>query len=151
MAVLVHPFHISYCQTDIRPESHRLEIAIKLFTDDLEIGIQKELGTNPHLATAQQTADAEALVARFLKQHLVFSPDGKPVPLTFIGFETKMDVVWCYLESDQMPAFTTLKVKNDLLISQFEDQNNIVQLTLNGKTKGLTLNSGNTSGVIQRW
>ncbi len=48
--------------------------------------------------------------------------------------------LWVYFEFKQSPPLTTLEIKNAVFTDLFFDQNNIVYVHVNGKSKSMMLN-----------
>lgn len=147
--ISVHPFYISMCQIELRPEAKTAEVAIKCFTDDLEKALVAETGVNPRLGTPSEAKDARQMLETYFTRHVRIKINDTATPMQWVGFEVEMDVVWVYFEAKDLPRPQRITVFNDVLVREFETQNNIVQVTLSGKTKGLMLGRGKTSGEVQ--
>ncbi len=147
--ISVHPFYISMCQIELRPEAKTAEVAIKCFTDDLEKALVAETGVNPRLGTPAEAKDARQMLEAYFNRHFRLKVNDAAASLQWVGFEVEMDVVWVYFEAQNLPKPQRITVFNDVLVREFENQNNIVQVTLTGKTKGLMLGRGKTSGEVQ--
>ena len=137
----VHPFHLSVCEIDYNPGSKRLEVAIKLFSDDISNGIEEATGTNIHLGEDNETESADQELDVYIGRRLKVWVNEKPVNFTFLGRENNKDanVTWCYVESEELPEITSIKVRNQLLIEMFPTQKNIVHITVNEVKKSLLL------------
>ena len=144
-----HAFHASITQLELKPETGRLEVAIMMFTDDLEKAIQPVNHPALYLATAKEHPRAEALVNAYVNQHIALIVDGVPVKLTFIGKETEADATWCYLESEVIGKFKKLEISNSVLLAQFEEQTNIIHLKKDGKTQAKITNNGSKKAVFE--
>lgn len=130
----MHDFHASITQIEHSSKSGRLEMAVKVFTDDLEAAIQPVGLPTLHLATAQERAESAALIEKYLVEHVAVRADGKAVQMNYLGKETESDATWCYFESRPIDAPHRVEVTNSLLLSLFEDQVNIIHLKKGGKT-----------------
>lgn len=140
-AVTVHDFHASITQIDVNAESKRLEVAVKLFTNDIEAAIQP-LGQLPlQLGTAKENERTTTLLSAYLTKHLAVHADAQPVALKYIGKETEADATWCYFESEPMGSFSALTVTNTLLLAQFDDQVNIIHLNRHNRKQAKLTNA----------
>ena len=137
----VHPFHLSVCEIDYNAGSKRLEVAIKLFSDDISNGIEEATGTNIHLGEGNETESADQELDVYIGRRLKVWVNEKPVSFTFLGRENNKDanVTWCYVESEELPEITSIKVRNQLLTEMFPTQKNIVHITVNQVKKSLLL------------
>lgn len=142
-----HDFHVSITQMEQNGETGRLEVAVKVFTDDLEAAIQPAGMSTLHLATREEHAAADSLIRQYLLEHVRLHVDGIPVVLAYLGKETEADATWCYLESGPMGRIGQLKVTNTVLFTQFDDQVNIIHWKKDGKTRARMV-SANERSVI---
>lgn len=143
-----HPFFISICQIHHNSEAKTLEVAIKLFSNDLETAMEAEQIQALHLGTDREIADADAHIGQYLQQHLQLSVDGTPATGEFIGKEFDADVVWCYIEVPNVSTVSKLEVSNRLLMDEFPSQTNVVHITVNGERKSMLLQKGNARDVV---
>lgn len=143
-----HPFFISICQIHHNSESKTLEVAIKLFANDLETAMGAEQTSALRLGTDRENPDADAHIANYIQQHLLLSVDGTSVTGEFIGKEYEADVVWCYIEVPDIPTVSKLEVSNRLLMNEFPSQTNVVHVTVNGQRKSMLLQKGNARDIV---
>ncbi len=143
-----HPFFISICQIHHNSEAKTLEIAIKLFANDLETAMEAEQTPALHLGTDREIADANSHIDRYLQRHFQLSINGTPVTGEFIGKEFDADVVWCYIEVPDVSTVSKLEVSNRLLMDEFPSQTNVVHITVNGERKSMLLQKGNARDIV---
>lgn len=143
-----HAYHVSLTQVAYNAETKALEIAVKIFTDDLE-GTLEALGApRLHLDGPLEHADAKALIARYLENRISWTVNGSVQSAKFIGREYEDDATWCYLEITDLPEFRSFTVRNVILTERFEDQSNLIHLTVNGRTQSLLLNAQKPTGSM---
>ena len=136
------------CQIRHKPADHSVELTLKIFTDDLEKALLEFTGKPVHLDKEDLTQEIGGIVKRYLHAHLNILMDDQEVTLQYLGMELDYDVTWCYLEGSAPEAFHKFEIRNDLLTEIFEDQVNIINVVASGKKKGLLLNRGQVSGVV---
>ncbi|KAA9340791.1 DUF6702 family protein [Adhaeribacter soli] len=131
-----HPYHVSIAEVSYNPKSQALEIAIKVFTDDLEKTLS-DAAKKP--VTLQQSPDVKSQLAAYLKKTFQVEINAKQVlPQKFLGFETEDDAQWLYLEIPVKPEqLKQLTLRNKVLFETFEDQMNLMNVTMNGQKKTL--------------
>ena len=135
-----HPFYISVCQVDHNPDSGAVELAFRIFTDDLEQALEA-MGTDRlRLGTEREAEKADLYIGRYLARHVEIEIDGQPVSAVFLGKEVDTDAIWCYLEVENIPLLNTMTMTNTLLLETFEDQVNLVHVNANGQKKSLVFN-----------
>ena len=126
-----------------------MEVAQKIFWDDLEVSLSKEAGGAVDFLKPKDKAKLESQVKAYLLKHTQVWVNGKMVPLSYVGYEVEEDAAWCYLESGITVVPTTVEVQNTLLLREFAGQQNIVHVYLNSKSpKSLLLGEGKERGRI---
>lgn len=130
---IAHPFHISLTEIRQNPQTRKLEIAQKIFWDDLEIGLKKFHQTEIDFLNPKDPNLLEEQARNYLLAQNEIWVDGKKANLKLLGFEIEGDAVWFYLESDPVSWKSKIEVRNSVLIDEFPDQQNIIQLYPKGK------------------
>lgn len=93
------------------------------------------------LGTASEPPEANELIAAYLQKHLVLKVNGKPVAFNYLGKEAQLDATWCYMEVEKVGNVRKLEIQNTLLLDDFEDQTNLVNLNIKGtKKSGISRN-----------
>ena len=147
--LLAHPFFISLTEIRYNAGSKKMELAQKIFWDDLEVALSKEAGGVVDFLKPKDKAKLESQVKAYLLKHTQVWVNGKLVPLTYVGYEVEDDAAWFYLESTATTAPKTVEVQNTLLLRDFEGQQNIVHVYLNSKSpKSLLLGEGKEKGRV---
>ena len=146
---LVHPFFISLSELRYNAGSKKMELAQKIFWDDLEVALSKEAGVTVDFLKPKDKAKLESQVKAYLLKHTQVWVNGKLVPLTYVGYEVEEDAAWFYLESTATNLPKTVEVQNTLLLRDFDGQQNIVHVYLNSKSpKSLLLGEGKERGRV---
>ncbi|WP_255474038.1 DUF6702 family protein [Pontibacter qinzhouensis] len=135
MQTSAHDYHASITDISYNPKTQRLEVAIKVFMDDLEDALSKK--TKGKIVYSK-AAHVQQHLQAYLQQHLVFEQEkGKPLQHHFLGSEAETDAVWAYVEVPVQHATLPLLVHNTVLMELFNDQMNIVNINSKGKTNSL--------------
>jgi hypothetical protein len=146
---LAHPFYITLTELRYNPSSKKMEVAQKIFWDDLEVGLSKEIGGPVDFLNPKDKTKLETQIKAYLLKHSQVWVNGKMVPLSYVGYEVEEDAAWFYLESTATAVPKSVEVQNTLLIRDFEGQQNIVHVYLNSKSpKSLLLGEGKERGRI---
>ena len=146
---LLHPFFISLTEVRYNAGSKKMELAQKIFWDDLEVALSKEAGVTVDFLKPKDKAKLESQVKAYLLKHTQVWVNGKLVPLTYVGYEVEEDAAWFYLESTATNLPKTVEVQNTLLLKDFDGQQNIVHVYLNSKSpKSLLLGEGKERGKV---
>lgn len=127
-----------------------MELAQKIFWDDLEVALAKEYGVAVDFLNPKNKAVLEGQLKAYLLKHSQVWVNGKPVTLNYLGYEVEEDAAWFYLESTATSAPRTVEVQNTLLLRDFVGQQNIVHVYVKSKSpKSLLLGEGKEKGRVE--
>lgn len=135
-----HPFHVSVIEINHNATDKTLEISCKIFTDDFEKVLAKNYNAKVDLTNPPNKAAMDSLVKKYLFSHVALKVNGRPVNLVYVGFETDREASYGYIEVDNVPAVSALSVNTNLMFDQFDDQMNIMHVTVGGNRKSTKLN-----------
>jgi hypothetical protein len=147
-SVNAHPFYVSICQIDYNEETKSLEIAVKIFADDLLLGLENAGKTKIYLGEKKEDVKADEYIFDYLSSQYRFMVNNEKANLTFVGKELDNDVVWTYLEIENIVSLNTIDVKCTLLTEVLESQSNIIQVNKNGIIKNMLLSKNKTSDSL---
>lgn len=148
--VIFHPFHLSLTEIRQNPESKKLEIAQKIFWDDLEIGLKEFHKTEIDFLNPKDPEKLKTQVSVYLLSVNEIRIDGKVINFKMLGYEVEEDAVWFYFESEPVSWKNNIEVRNAVLIESFSDQQNIIHVYQTGKNlKSLLLGKGNEKGTLE--
>ena len=125
-----HAIHTSYAEADYRRDSGKLEIALRLFTDDTEAALTRRARKKISLANTP-AAELDALLAAYVRATFVVkSADGATRPLAWIGRELKdgEQHLWLYFECALPNGLTGVRLADRVLRESFRDQLNSVRV-----------------------
>ena len=74
-------------------------------------------------------------VENYLKENVSISVNGKEVSFKYLGKEAQLDATWCYLEIEKVGNVKKIEIENTLMLSEFDDQTNLVNLNIAGRKK----------------
>lgn len=139
---ILHPIFISVTEINHNPQDKDLEIACKIFTEDFEAVLAKATGSKIDLINPRDTVLTGRQIQDYIGKHLVLKLDGKPVALTFIGFEREQDAVWSYFQVNNVAtAPKNVAVMNNLLYENYPQQINLMHVTVSGKRQSTKLDN----------
>ena len=144
-----HPFYVSICQVDFNEQNQSLEISVKIFVDDLIEGLSEEGHSKLYIGEANEDAHADEYIYDYLNKSFRFKVNDVDTEPTFVGKEMEKDVVWSYMEINNIAQLNKIEVNCNLLTDVFSDQSNIIQVNKNGKIKNLLLNKRDTKGQLK--
>ncbi len=139
---LPHDFHVTVTRIDYNAANRSLEVAIKIFSDDIEQSLEVIGGPRLHLGSEREYAQTDSLLEVYLHNRLSLSVNGQDRDFEFVGKEVEMDVTWCYIEFTGVEPVETLTLRNQILFELFDDQSNLVHLFIGEKEASMLLHKG---------
>lgn len=133
-----HPFFVSMTEIDWKPSEKKLEIAVRLFTDDLEKAISAGCKCKSDLASSENEAVMNKLLVEYIQKNLRIIKGKQTIPLQFIGREKEEESTWSYFEATG-DFSSGLEVENTLLFATQEKQVNLIRFRKPGNDKTLQL------------
>jgi hypothetical protein len=129
-----HKFHFSTTLIELNHESRSFEITVRLFADDLEQVLGERAKRRIEI---DRSPDAEMLTFDYVREVLrLRAPDMQEIPLAWVGLETKVDSVYCYLEANApQSGFRDLAVSHAMFFELQRGQTNIVTFREAGAVK----------------
>ena len=94
------------------------------------------------------TAAFEAELKKYINNNVDISINGNPKNLTFTGSQVNGESVWIYYEITNVPEISKLRIRNNILISQFPKQVNIMNITYKGILKTVNFQKGKETSEI---
>ncbi|UOQ78167.1 hypothetical protein MUN84_06090 [Hymenobacter sp. 5516J-16] len=137
-----HAYHASIMELRFNPEKQRLEMALKIFIDDLEKGLS--VGKPTPIRTDQLARiQLDPLLTDLLRRSVQLSPrPGAVLPLTLVGLQKEKDSYWLYFTAPLPASATGVTLRHKLLLNLFPDQMNIVNLEAKGQKQSLLFRDG---------
>ena len=144
-----HPLYIAVTEIKHNAKDKILEVSCKVFTNDLETVLEKVAGSRVDLSAAKDKAASDKLIADYVGRHLRLKVDGKPVQLHFVGSENEEDGTWSYFQVNDIPAVKKIDAVNNLLYEGFEQEINIMHVTVGGERKSTRLDNPAASASFE--
>ena len=140
----LHEFHSSVMQVDHNAKSKTLQVTVRLFTDDLCLALEGAGAPKMELGTQSEPPSVNEYVESYLRKNVAFVVNGKEVVFNYLGKEAQLDATWCYLEIEKIGNVRKLEIDNTLMLSEFDDQTNMVNLNIDGRKKSGIGRKGST-------
>ena len=135
----LHPLHLATVEIDHNAADKTLEITCKTFWDDFESILSKKNGSKVDLLGGKDTAGNNKKIFEYIKSHLQITIDGKPVQMSFVGYEKEDVVVYSYLQVDNIASVKKVSIVNSIMHDMFDDQVEIIHMIVNGNRKSTKL------------
>lgn len=134
-----HPLHVSTADISYNAREKKMEVTCTIFTDDLEAALEKQFHTKADLLSAAAHRNMDVLIKNYINNNLAIRTSAGTVSLGYLGFEVNRESVDIYMESSPLPLPKRIDASVSLLYNLFNDQMNIVHITVNGVRKSTKL------------
>ncbi len=135
----LHPLHVSVTEIEMDDKDKRLEIMMRVFMDDLEVTLRNEY-KNPDLDILNPRGlTVDQMMESYLKKHFKIMLDTKSVVTKYLGHEQEGDAFIFYVEVGNVRKWKTINVQNSIIADTFDDQSNLVHVTVGEKVRSLRL------------
>ncbi|GEO22001.1 hypothetical protein CQA01_25350 [Cyclobacterium qasimii] len=144
-----HPFFISLTDMVYNENRQQIEIAQKIFWNDMETSLTIASGKQVNFLKPEDPKLLESLIKEYILENNKLEVDGKKLKLTYLGYEIEEDAAWFYMESEKIPEPFEVTIYNTILLDDFPTQQNIVNFYKNRKPKSLITRKDKISGTLE--
>ena len=130
MGVSKHDFHVSI--TDLYVKGDTIQVAIKIFTHDLEETLQDATGSAVFLDNTSDKSKTFKIIKEYCSPKLIILNASKTYRVEWVGHEYEDDVTWIYAYAIKDPNASFISVKNTLLQHGHHPQHNMIHLNHEG-------------------
>ncbi|PQJ78560.1 DUF6702 family protein [Polaribacter porphyrae] len=134
-----HKYYLSLTQIKYKEEAKAIQIIINVFMDDIELALNKDYNIDLQLTTKDELKNNDTYFEKYLNQKLDFKVNGDDKKFNYIGKEYDGDLVFFYLEIENIEAINTIDIKNTILIHHFEKQQNLIKSKVGTTYKSVLL------------
>lgn len=144
-----HKYYLSLTQINYLEDRKSIQIIINVFMDDIETALNKDYQIDLQLSTKKELKNNDYYFEKYLSDKLEFKVDNITKNFTYIGKEYDGDLVYFYLEIEDINQLKTIDVINNILISHFEKQQNLTKCKLGDKHKSFLLTQKENSAQFK--
>ncbi|MFZ2905273.1 MAG: DUF6702 family protein [Cyclobacteriaceae bacterium] len=146
---VTHPVHVSVTEIEFDQKERELEIVTRIFWDDLERAIRDERKQpDLNLLKPTGTVTSDHMISNYLMSRLRISLNGKQQQVKYLGYEVEGEAIVAYVQVMNVKRFSGIEVFNTVLTELYEDQSNLVHVTVGEEVKSLRLMRDNPSGKL---
>lgn len=134
----IHPFHVSIAEIEFNPKSGKLEIALRVWPEDLEKALNRAAGKESEI-NLDSTPDLDQKIADYLKSKIqIKDPTGKSCPFTWVGKEIEIKHAWLYFEIETKTEPVKFQFSNSIFFELQDDQVNLFHIKTKDRRATLT-------------
>ena len=137
-----HTFHTSLMQMEYNARDETLEVAVQVFTHDLENVLTRRRGGSGRVRL-DKTPDAAKLALAYLNEAFTLkNREGEAKTFTWVGMEQSADAVWLYVEAKMPEGLAGASLRNRIFFDLLDDQVNLVHVKFDGRKTDLVFKPG---------
>ena len=144
-----HKYYLSLTQIEYRSDKKSVQITINVFMDDIEIALNKDYNIDLKLQTKKELKNNDVYFIKYLKEKLHFKIDNIPKEFNYIGKEYEGDLVYFYLEIENITEVNSIEIENKILTKHFLEQQNLIKYKDGDKHKSILLTAKNNKGLLK--
>jgi hypothetical protein len=148
-AFSAHKYYISLTKIDYIKEKKTVQVTMRFFIDDVEKTLQSRYNIQLELATKQENEKANFYLDKYIGQKFKITINQQKRTLNYLGKEYENDVVFFYLELENIDNIKQIEVQNNMLFEEFEEQENYIKLNINNKKKTFILIKANDKEMLK--
>lgn len=144
-----HKYYLSLTQINYKSEAKAVQIIINVFMDDIELALNKDYDIDLQLTTRKELKNNDIYFEKYLQNKLKFKVDGKAKNFNYLGKEYDGDLVFFYLEIENINEVNSIDVSNQLLLKHFPEQQNLIKSKVGKKNKSILLTKDESSTLLK--
>lgn len=147
----MHDIHLSMCNLKYNEEYQRIEIQQRVFYDDLELSLRSKLGDQKFdiLAPEVSAYSYDSIFHDYINTHISLHINEKSYKLEFLEYETIDEAVVMYMYVPDIQQIEKIEVFSAILFELYDDQNNIISITVGKEKKSARFSQGSKNLVVQ--
>ena len=144
-----HKYYLSLTQIEYRSEKQSVQITINVFMNDIEVALNKDYNIDLRLHTKKELKENDIYFTKYLKDKLHFKIDDISKEFNYIGKEYDGDLVYFYLEIENVKEVNSIEIENKILTKHFPEQQNLIKSKVGKKHKSILLTAKNDKGLLK--
>ncbi len=144
-----HKYYISLTQIEYVKKEKSLQVIINVFMDDIELALNKDYNIDLKLTTKNELENSDFYFEKYLNEKLSFSINQSELNYKYLGKEYEGDLVFFYLEIQNVETPSPLSVSNKILVKHFPEQQNVVKMKIDNKRRSKILTKENDKALLK--
>ncbi len=141
-----HPIHLSVSNIEYNQQKKKFEVSVRVFIDDFEKIINYKNNITLNLYKSNELSDANRYINQYVYDHLQLKVNGEIIPQKkyVLTKRKKEDVtLWLYYDIKYTRSPKTIEISDNLMTDLYNDQKNLLILTVNGNQYPFEFNKKN--------
>lgn len=145
-SIFLHEFHVSITQVNYIDKE--LQCTMRVFTDDLEMQMEKDYGYKVSVDD-EDRAKTDSVLRLLLVDYFKLEQAGKALHLQYLGMEREIDMTYLHFFYSCPVEPKNISLSNRLFFDSFDDQSNIVNLRWGEETRSAFLTAATPEKTIE--
>lgn len=143
-----HEFYLSVTDINYIQEEKSLQVISRVFTDDFEDVLNKRYNKDFKLIPKFEVEEIDVFIEKYIRDKFILETNNGQLTFNYVGRKYEDDMIYLFLEVENLEAFEVLTVENSILIDLFEEQKNMIHFKSNGFKKSFILEKDITKRSI---
>ncbi len=148
MAFGLHEHYISLTKIYYAKDKKSVQVTMRYFIDDVEKVLETRYELPFELATKSENKKSDQYLETYINQKFKISINDQEQTYVYLGKEYEDDLVYFYLEIENVDGIKNIEVQNSMLVEEFEDQQNFIKLTIGNVQKTFILIKANDKEML---
>lgn len=144
----LHKYYVTLTSIQFNKEQKAVQIIMNISIDDLELALNNLFNIDAQISNKNEVKNLNDYYYKYIQKHFKISINNQEKKYKFVGKEYDGDIVFFYLEVENISEVTSIGINNTILVKEFSDQKNLVKAKVNGKRKSMFLTKGNDKGLL---
>jgi hypothetical protein len=141
----LHPVHVSVTNLDLDPVRGKVELSVKVFSDDFQDLILHKYGVQLNIVEQEEPGDRITAVNQYMQEALQLVFNGKEeADLKFVESRLNEEAIWLFYQYEHPGRIRKVDIVNRVMLEKFTDQTNLMIVTYNNKQNGYRLDNKTT-------
>lgn len=146
---VVHKYYVALTEIEFNKKQQTIEIIMSVFMDDIEVALNEEFKIDAQISNSNEVNNLDNYFSKYLTNNFKILINNTKKEYTFIGKEYDGNIVYFYLEIENISKVNTIEINNTVLIKYFNDQKNLVKVKANNNQESLFLDKENNKGLLK--
>lgn len=143
LSFTTHKYYLSLTQIKFKDKAKSVQIITSVFMDDIELALNKDYDIDLQLTTKKELENNDIYFEKYLKSKLTFKINDVAANFNYIGKEYEGDLVYFYLEIENINQVKSIDINNKILTKHFPEQQNLIKSKVGSKNKSVLLTKEN--------
>jgi hypothetical protein len=140
----LHPVHVSLLNVDLDPETGKIEVVFKLFSDDFEKIVLHKYNVDLDLASKLDPGEKADAINKYIYESFELRINGTKIDnWEYTGNQISEDAIWLYYKNLWPGKIEKVSITDAALMDLYEDQTNLVIVSCHDKQNGYHLDNKN--------